>query len=138
MTKQTNLTFEITPLGTEAPIHAFTLTCPFEASVDVKAVGDKIGGEVGKVDLKLSAGESDYGSLGIAIMAALSSPVNAIVNDVALPILNKYLGDGFSLPSIDETFEGYNFKVEFVKPQIDLNDGYVLVGTNATASITKV
>ena len=95
-----------------------------------------IRGAIDDINLKFAAGKSKFGNLGPALLALLSRPLNAVVNDVALPILNRMLHKGVPIPSVSTTVAGYHLTVTFSSPEIDLSGGTVLlVGTDAAISL---
>jgi hypothetical protein len=67
--------------------------------------------------------------------STLSQPVNAIVNGLVLPIINREIGS-VPLPTLDVSFSGYRLVVNFTHPELATFDGFVLVGTDAQASLT--
>ena len=138
-----NLTFFVAPANaTDEPVEAFTLTGPFSTTASAAAYTDadgtaKVNATIAEVDLDLAAGESRFGDIGPAFLAEISKPAVAIVNKVALPKLNAFLGAGFALPVVDADIAGYHLHVAFTEPELALDAGYALVATDADIKVTK-
>ena len=134
-------TFLVAPSATRgAPLPAFDLRAPaLKATVKIGATGGDspaITGSIGTVNLELKAGSSSFGDLGPAVIAFLSKPLNEVLNSVAIPLVNDVIKSGIPIPNIDQTVDGYHIKVAIANPEISPQDGFALVGTDVSASIT--
>ena len=88
------------------------------------------------VDLKLTAGRSAFGELGLVLLAQLSQPLDAVLNSVVLPIVNRVLERGYVITPTSADLSGYTLSVNFTNPEIDMTGGtYALVGTDVQIAL---
>lgn len=122
-------------------IPAFSLSCPLKASIGLgvgsTATGEpKLTGEVHNVNLACHANSSSFGTLGPQLIAALTDPANAAVNNILLPIVNRVLQAGFPIKPIDQVLGGYRLMLRPISPAIHLADGFAYLGTDARVTLT--
>ena len=106
----------------------------FETSVALSASDGPptIRGEIADIDLKLSAGRSSFGVLLPVLLAAVSKPLDAVVNSLVLPLVNDILKRGVRIPQLSADLNGYRLTVNLSRPEIDMSGGtFVLIGTDA-------
>lgn len=118
------------------PAPAFLLWSPFEVTLHVSVKGNAIVGGLDNATVTLYAGNCPYGDLGPDILAALSVPVNGILNALLIPLLNAFVAKGVQLPSFEEPLGQVAIVYgNFVNPVIALNAGYLLIATDANITI---
>jgi hypothetical protein len=123
--------------GASRPVVAYSLWCPFEATVDMRINGTRIEGSVGQVDVVLHIGDTPFGGLAAALASALSIPINYLLNNIAVPLLNDFLRTGVALPSLTKSLGDYGtLHAEFVRPELTIGDGFLVVGSDANITIS--
>ena len=125
----------------QPPVPAFSLLGPgLKSTLKIGLTNDTgavvIVGSVGDVNIKLKPGRSSFGTLGPAIIAALSAPLNQIVNAFVVPIANKIIAKGIPIPSIDQDIGTYHIKAGVSHPVLSLKQGYLLMETDMEVSLT--
>ena len=66
------------------------------------------------------------------LLAAVSKPLDAVVNALLLPLVNAVLRRGVRIPQIAADMGDYRLTVNLSRPIIDMSGGtFVLIGTDA-------
>lgn len=118
-------------------VFAFSLWSPFDAAVQLSAAADPLSGDarlaakLDDVDVKLRAGQSEFGVLGPLVIALLSGPLNFVVNEVVRPLANLVLERGIDLPTFSQQAEGMNVSIALVNPVLELCEDYAMIGVDA-------
>ena len=133
--------FFVAPSATKgSALSAFSMLCPsLETTVVIRATSGPapaLTAEVGGVNVRLQAGKSSFGTLGPEVIALLSEPLNQILNSVVIPLANRIIAPGIPIPQVDETVGGYRFQLAVTQPEITKEDGFGLIATDISASIT--
>jgi len=135
--------FFVAPSATKGTaVSAFSMRCSsLEATVVISVTSDSkpaLTGKLGDVNVRLEPGKSSFGKLGPEIIALLSQPLNEILNSVVIPLANRVIAPGIPIPQVDETVGGYRFQLAITQPEITKEDGFGLIATDISASITPV
>ena len=75
-------------------------------------------------------------TVGLVLLAQLSQPLDAVLNSVVLPIVNRVLERGYVIKPTSADLSGYTLSVNFTNPEIDMTGGtYALVGTDVQIAL---
>lgn len=128
--------------ATSSPL-AFSLWTIFTTKVHLSAVEGtppRIIGHLDDVSCELHVGALPFGGVAPSLLSAISDPANLALNYLILPGLNKRLAAGIPIPPIvAELGSGADrakLTVNFHRPALLQYDGFLLVGTDANATIT--
>jgi hypothetical protein len=134
---QGNLSLDFTVHGSgdshdSSDVFAFSLWCPLGAAANIYIdnKGNVLAAKVDNITATFHTGESPYGGL-IGVIDLIGPLLNRLINDLALPVVNKLLSNGIPIPDYHKTISDIGtVYASLINPKLQLYSGYVLIGSD--------
>jgi lipopolysaccharide-binding protein len=108
-------------LANGSVVNAFMLSALADAKLDVAVLQQNLTGKLSLLHSNFSLESTNIGPVNVTV---LNTIVNALTTSVLIPLLNKLIGGGFPIPTVDG--------ITFISPQVTLMSGYFTMETNFT------